>query len=108
MHKTQGLGDESKSMTRLELVKTIATQNPDLPEGDAARIVDTVFNEIGAALALGRRVEIRGFGAFSVRDRGARVGRNPRNGKPVHVAAKRAPFFKTGKTLHSRLNTPLD
>jgi len=93
-------------MTRLELVKRIADQNPDLPEGDAARLVDTVFREIGEAMAEGRRVEIRGFGAFSVREREARVGRNPRNGEPVQVAAKRAPFFKTGKTLHNRLNTP--
>ena len=95
-------------MTRLELVKIIATQNPDLPEGSATRVVDTVFNEIGAALAEGRRVEIRGFGAFSVRDRKARVGRNPRNGEPVDVAAKRAPFFKIGRTLHNRLNAPSD
>ncbi|MGB0718432.1 MAG: HU family DNA-binding protein [Alphaproteobacteria bacterium] len=91
-------------MTRLELVKIIAKQNPDLPEGDAARVVDTVFDEIGSALALGRRVEIRGFGAFSVRERDARIGRNPRNGNPVQVEAKRAPFFKVGKTLHNRLN----
>ncbi len=104
----KGRGDENRAMTRLELVKSIATQNPDLPEVDAARVVDTVFNEIGAALARGRRVEIRGFGAFSVRDRGARIGRNPRNGEPVHVAAKRAPFFKIGKTLHTRLNAPPD
>lgn len=91
-------------MTRVELVKRLAEQNPDLPEGDAARIVDTIFEEISAAMAEGRRVEIRGFGAFSIRDREARVGRNPRNGEAVSVAAKRAPFFKTGKTLHSRLN----
>lgn len=91
-------------MTRLELVKRIADQNPDLPEGDAERVVETVFNEISAAMAQGRRVEIRGFGAFSVRARDARLGRNPRNGEPVEVAAKLAPFFKTGKTLHQRLN----
>ena len=91
-------------MTRLELVKRIADQNPDLPEDDAARLVDTIFREIAEAMAQGRRVEIRGFGAFSIRERDARVGRNPRNGEPVQVAAKRAPFFKTGKTLHSRLN----
>lgn len=91
-------------MTRLELIKCICEENPDLPEGDAGRIVDTVFNQIAAALAAGRRVEIRGFGAFSVRERAARVGRNPRNGEAVHVAAKRAPFFKTGKTMHQRLN----
>ena len=91
-------------MTRLELVKRIAEKNPTLPEGIADKLVNTVFDEISSAMAAGRRVEIRGFGAFSVRAREARMGRNPRNGKPVQVAAKRAPFFKTGKTLHQRLN----
>jgi len=91
-------------MTKLELVKSLSDQNPNLPEGIAARIVDTVFVEIAKAMAQGRRVEIRGFGAFSVRQREARVGRNPRNGQPVDVAAKRAPFFKAGKTIHNRLN----
>ena len=91
-------------MTRLELIKRIADKHPDLREEEAARVVDTIFNEISAAMAEGRRVEIRGFGAFSVRDRDARIGRNPRNGEPVHVAAKRAPFFKIGRTLHNRLN----
>ena len=91
-------------MTRLELVKRIADKNPTLPEGVADTLVETVFDEISSAMATGRRVEIRGFGAFSVRARDARMGRNPRNGKPVEVSAKLAPFFKTGKTLHERLN----
>ena len=95
---------EVATMTRLELIRKIAQDHPDLPEGDAARLVDVVFREIAAALAQGKRVEIRGFGAFSVRHREARMGRNPRNGEPVAVAAKRAPFFKIGKTLHNRLN----
>ena len=91
-------------MTKLELIKRIAQQNHDLPKGDAARIVETVFKEIENAMVEGRRVEIRGFGAFSVRSRHRRIGRNPRNGEPVQVAEKKAPFFKAGKTLHTRLN----
>ena len=91
-------------MTRVELVKRLAEQNPGLPERDATRIVNAIFEEISEALATGRRVEIRGFGAFSVRDRRARLGRNPRNGEAVQVDAKRAPFFRTGKTFHQRLN----
>ena len=91
-------------MTRLELIKQIADKHPDLREETAARVVDTVFDEIASAMAAGRRVEIRGFGAFSVRHRDTRVGRNPRNGEAVEVAAKRAPFFKIGRSLHNRLN----
>ena len=68
-------------MTRLELVKRLAEKNPTLPEGVADRLIDTVFDEISGAMAAGRRVEIRGFGAFSVRARDARLGRNPRNGR---------------------------
>lgn len=71
---------------------------------DAERVVDTVFEEIIAALARGDRVELRGFGAFSVKERDARQGRNPRTGEAVAVAAKRVPFFKTGKLLRDRLN----
>ncbi|MFP6741544.1 MAG: HU family DNA-binding protein, partial [Alphaproteobacteria bacterium] len=68
------------------------------------RIVATVFDEVSAALARGERVELRGFGAFSVKSRGARVGRNPRTGEAVQVAAKHSPYFKTGKELRERLN----
>jgi integration host factor subunit beta len=69
------------------------------------RIVTTIFDEIGAALARGDRVELRGFGAFSVKKRGSRVGRNPRTGEAVDVAAKRVPYFKTGKQLREMLNS---
>jgi integration host factor subunit beta len=69
------------------------------------RIVTTIFEEISAALARGDRVELRGFGAFSVKQRGARVGRNPRTGESVSVTAKYIPYFKTGKQLRERLNT---
>lgn len=71
---------------------------------DAERIVDTVFDEIIEALARGDRVELRGFGAFSVKERDARTGRNPRTGESVEVEEKRVPFFKTGKLLRDRLN----
>ena len=68
------------------------------------RIVTTIFDEITAALANGDRVELRGCGAFSVKQRGSRVGRNPRTGEAVHVATKNIPYFKTGKQLREKLN----
>ena len=71
---------------------------------DVEKLVDTVFDEISGALAKGDRVELRGFGAFSVKSRDARIGRNPRTGETVKVDAKRLPFFKTGKGLRERLN----
>jgi len=91
-------------MITSELIQTIAQENPHLYQRDIERIINTIFGEIGAALARGDRVELRGFGAFSVKDRPSRTGRNPRTGAPVHVAAKRVPFFKTGKELRERLN----
>ena len=91
-------------MIRSELIQLIADENPHLYQRDVERIVSTIFDEIGAALARGDRVELRGFGAFSVKSRPARVGRNPRTGQPVQVAEKHVPFFKTGKLLRDRLN----
>lgn len=91
-------------MIRSELVEKIAEANPDLYQRDVERIVSTVFNEIIEALANGDRVELRGFGAFSVKKRDARVGRNPRTGEAVQVEEKHVPFFKTGKLLRDRLN----
>ena len=91
-------------MTKSELIQRLAEQNPHLYLRDVEKIVDTVFEEITAALADGNRVELRGFGAFSVKHREARMGRNPRTGESVHVEAKRLPFFKTGKGLRERLN----
>lgn len=75
-----------------------------LYQRDAERVVGTVFEEIAAALERGDRVELRGFGAFSVKRRDARVGRNPRTGETVNVEAKHVPYFKTGKELRERLN----
>ncbi len=91
-------------MTKSDLIKRLAVANPHLYLRDVERIVATVFEEIGAALARGDRVELRGFGAFSVRPRNARVGRNPRTGNEVQVPDKAVPYFKTGKELRERLN----
>jgi integration host factor subunit beta len=91
-------------MIRSELVQSIAEHNPHLTIRDVERIVATVFDEISDALAEGRRVELRGFGAFSTRARDARTGRNPRTGAAVDVNAKRVPYFKPGKELREKLN----
>ncbi len=91
-------------MIRSELVEKIAEDNPHLYHRDVERIVATIFNEIIEAMATGNRVELRGFGAFSVKKRDARVGRNPRTGDSVSVDEKHVPFFKTGKLLRDRLN----
>ncbi len=92
------------AMTKSELIQYIADANPHLYQRDVERIVTTIFDEITAALANGDRVELRGFGAFSVKQRGSRVGRNPRTGEAVHVATKNIPYFKTGKQLREKLN----
>jgi integration host factor subunit beta len=91
-------------MTKSELIQRIAELNPHLYQRDVERIVTTVFDEVGEALSRGDRVELRGFGAFSVKRREARIGRNPRTGTAVAVSEKYIPFFKTGKQLRDRLN----
>jgi len=91
-------------MIRSELIQKIADENPNLFQRDVERIVNTIFEEITDALANGDRVELRGFGAFSVKTRDARVGRNPRTGEAVSVDKKKVPFFKTGKLLRDRLS----
>ncbi len=91
-------------MIRSELIQKIADDNPHLYQRDVERIVNTVFEEVIDAVADGNRVELRGFGAFSVKKREPRVGRNPRTGEAVHVEEKHVPFFKTGKLLRDRLN----
>jgi integration host factor subunit beta len=100
-----GEEEGTSPMTKSELIARLATANPHLYQRDVERIVTTIFEEISAALARGDRVELRGFGAFSVKQRGARVGRNPRTGESVSVIAKYIPYFKTGKQLRERLNT---
>ena len=91
-------------MISSELVAIVAEQNPHLTIKDVERIVATIFDEITDALAQGRRVELRGFGAFSTRARAPRTGRNPRTGAAVKVDAKKVPYFKPGKELRERLN----
>ena len=91
-------------MTKSELVQKLSEANPHLYHRDVEVIVTAIFGEIAAALARGDRVELRGFGAFSVKRRDARIGRNPRTGDSVRVSEKHIPFFKTGKQLRDRLN----
>ena len=91
-------------MIKSELILRLAEANPHLYQRDIERIVATIFDEITSALARGDRVELRGFGAFSIKRRPARTGRNPRTGQSVKVAEKYVPFFKTGKELRERLN----
>ena len=91
-------------MIKSSLVQTIAEQNPHLYQRDVENIVNAILNEITEALAKGDRVELRGFGAFSLREREGRMGRNPRTGEAVSVNAKRMPFFKMGKGMRERLN----
>jgi len=93
-------------MIKSELIQNIAEDNPHLYQRDVERIVivSTVFEEITAALSRGDRVELRGFGAFSVKQREGRMGRNPRTGDQVPVPAKTVPFFKSGKELRERMN----
>jgi len=91
-------------MIKSELITKLAEENPHLYQRDVERIVSTIFDSISEALANGDRVELRGFGAFSVKHRDGRVGRNPRTGESVEVPEKSVPFFKTGKELRERLN----
>lgn len=91
-------------MTKSELIIRLAELNPNLFHRDIERIVNCFFDTITDALADGKRVELRGFGAFSVRQRNARQGRNPRTGELVKVEEKKVPFFKMGKSMLERLN----
>ena len=91
-------------MTKSELIAELSRDNPHLRVGDLEIIVATIFDEIAAALARGDRVELRGFGAFTVKRRDARTGRNPRTGAAVPVDEKIVPFFKAGKELRERVN----
>jgi integration host factor subunit beta len=91
-------------MTRAELIVGMAKDNPHLTIADAERIVAAFFDEMTSALARGERVELRGFGAFTVKHRNARTGRNPRTGEKVEVAEKSVPLFRAGKDLRARLN----
>ena len=91
-------------MTKSELIQKLADENSHLHQSDIERVVNVVLEEVSGALTRGDRVELRGLGAFSVRERQSRVGRNPRTGESVEVPAKRTPFFKMGRELKERLN----
>lgn len=91
-------------MIRSELLQALADDNPDLRPEEVEQVVDIFFDEISARLAEGGRVELRGFGTFSTREREARVGRNPRTGESVDVPSKHVPYFKPGKEIRERLN----
>ncbi|PPR18091.1 MAG: Integration host factor subunit beta [Proteobacteria bacterium] len=91
-------------MTKSELIAKLTAQNPSLSAQDVENVVNTILEEITTTLVDGGRVELRGFGAFSVRERSARQARNPRTGEKVSVDAKRVPFFKMGKELKERIN----
>ncbi len=93
-----------KDMIKSELVQRLALANPHLYQRDVENIVNTIVNEITDALSRGDRVELRGFGAFSIKNRPARTGRNPRTGAAVQVSEKHVPFFKAGKEMRERLN----
>ena len=91
-------------MIKSELVKRISSQNPHLYDRDIEKVVNAIFDEMVDALRRGDRVELRGFGVFSAKLRGARTGRNPRSGVVVSVAKKAYPYFKTGMDMRARLN----
>jgi integration host factor subunit beta len=91
-------------MIKSELIAKLAAENPHLTQRDIERVVGVILERMIEALEAGGRVELRGFGALSVRSRDARAGRNPRTGEPVDVHAKHVPFFKSGKELRERLN----
>ncbi len=91
-------------MIRSELLQALCADNPDLRPEEIEQVVDLFFDEITQRLAEGGRVELRGFGTFSTRERDARTGRNPRTGESVDVPAKRVPYFKPGKEMRERLN----
>jgi integration host factor subunit beta len=91
-------------MIKSELIQKLAEENPHLFQRDLENIVNAILDEIGNALARGDRVELRGFGAFSVKNRAARIGRNPRTGEQVSVGEKYVPQFKAGKEIRERLN----
>jgi integration host factor subunit beta len=91
-------------MIKSELIAALAAENPHLTQKDVEQVVSVILESVASALETGGRVELRGFGAFSVRSRPARPGRNPKTGAPVEVKAKHVPFFKSGKELRARLN----
>lgn len=93
-------------MTKKDLIRKVREHLRDYPAMDAAFAVNIIFDALTEALRRGERIDVRGFGNFTVRHRRARKARNPQSGDPVQVEARRTPFFKVGKELHERMNTP--
>lgn len=98
------MSGERRAMIRSELLQALARENPGMRAEEIEKVVTTFFDEIAQRLARGGRVELRGFGAFSTREREGRRGRNPRTGETVEVPGKRVPYFKPGKEMRARLN----
>ena len=92
-------------MTKSELILKITTKNSFLYQKDVYKIIDTLFNTVTNALKNGDRVELRGFGTFTAKNRNARIGRNPKTGEPVAIPQKKMPFFKMGKSMKERINS---
>ncbi|MCP3178009.1 MAG: integration host factor subunit beta [Desulfuromonadales bacterium] len=92
-------------MTKSELIERLSFESTSLNKKESELIVNTIFDSIGGALIDGERVEIRGFGSFTVRERDAREARNPKSGEIVKIPSKKTPFFKTGKELREKVNT---
>lgn len=95
-------------MTKSDLVKMLANANGSLTRKESEMVVDLVFDSIMNALRGGDKVEIRGFGSFTIRERNGRQARNPKSGEVVHIPAKKTPFFKTGKELREKVNNGAD
>ena len=95
-------------MTKSGLIEEVAKQTPHISKKDMEVVVNTIFDSMIDALREGERIEIRGFGSFQVKVREAREGRNPKTGEPVHISAKRTPFFKVGKELKERVDASPD
>ena len=96
-------------MTKSGLIEAVATRTPHISKKDTEIVVNTIFESMAGALREGQRIEIRGFGSFQVKIREAREGRNPKTGEPVHISAKRTPFFKVGKELKEMVDkVPLE
>ncbi len=91
-------------MTKSELILRLSKKFPNLYQRDIEKIVNSILNEISSALKSGGRVELRGFGAFSIRKREARIARNPKNGKEVRIGERHAIYFRTGKELREKIN----
>jgi integration host factor subunit beta len=92
-------------MTKSGLIEEVAKRTPHISKKDTEVVVNTIFDSMIEALRNGDRIEIRGFGSFQVKIREARDGRNPKTGEPVHISAKRTPFFKVGKELKEMVDS---